>query len=156
MRQRGSVAAGQVPARSNRDRAFQLPSSALASCRFLCTQLPLEPRFRQVPLPENGPRRDAEHFSRLVESQPTEKAQLDDLALAWVDDSQTLESFIQSQNLACPVARDGGCFIQSNNQSTHAASLRVIPRAGEVHENPPHQRRSHTEEVRAILPPHVF
>src|SRR4029453_18684167 len=92
-RQRGSVAAAQVPARSNRDRAFQLPSSALASCRFLCAQLPIEPGFREIPLPENSPGRDAEHFSRFLETQSTEKAQLYDLALAWVDDGQTLKGF---------------------------------------------------------------
>ncbi len=50
--------------------------------------------------------------------------------------------------------RDDGRFVQ-RDLNRIAAAFELVPRAGDVHQDAPHQLRGHGEEVRAVLPPHA-
>ena len=114
-------------------------------------QLAHQPVLRELPVPHHGFLRDLQDFRRLLDAQPTEEPQLDDLRLSFVLRRQRPQRIVDRDQVLGTVARDREVLVERDPME-RAAALLVVPRPREIHEHPAHQAGSHGEEVRAILP----
>src|SRR4029450_7180681 len=98
------------------------------------THLGQQPGSRKVRVPNYRPPRPAERFPELSNRQPSEKSQLDDIALALADRRQSLEGVVQCDDLFAAGGRQHGRFVQGLDPPVAAAFL-IAARAGVMDED---------------------
>ena len=113
----------------------------------------MEPDARSSPFAFCGGGRDVDHTRGFFDGEATEKAELDDLALARIERSETLHGVIEGQQIEFWFAGDGGGLVDHQSDGVSAALGRGTP-SGVIDEDLPHHLRGHGEKVDAVLPIH--
>jgi len=116
---------------------------------------PAQPCTGKVPVAYDGVRSDSQHFGRFIHAQTTEKAHLENFALALVCLRKALQREIQAHNLFHLVGGEHHGGIDWN--VNRAASTLLAPLfSGVIHQNVPHHLGSDREKMRAVAPSGVY
>ncbi len=91
----------------------------------------------------------------LLDRQSRKKAHHHDLTLPLIDACELIQGIVQRQEVVAPADVDDQRFIERDALAT-AASLLIVARTREVHQDPAHQASRHRQEVRAVLPADAF
>jgi len=115
----------------------------------------MQPRLREVPVPDDGKRRDVQNAGGLFNAQAAEEAQFDDFALPGVQLREPVQGFVEREQIRSAVRRANNVFFQRYRPDA-ASPLLIATRAGMVDKNAAHDLRSDAIKVRPIFPPRVF
>jgi hypothetical protein len=115
--------------------------------RQICAQ----PRLGNRPLPHDGRSRSSHDFGRFLDGEAPEVAQLDDLRLPTIEGGQTLEGFVQRQDID-PAGFRGDLIFDQGHALQPPAALLGEPFPGVIDEDSPHHPGGDAEEVRPVAP----
>lgn len=112
-------------------------------------KLSLEKEFGGRPFSFDGSRRKIHHFGCFLNRQPAEKSQLENARLPFVEPSQIMEGFVQSEQIQFIVVKGVNCAVE---RDTDKMSLAFLPVAadGVVDENAAHHIRRDFNKLRAV------
>src|SRR5262245_52444653 len=132
-----------------------LASGVIVSALFPLAEFTIKPIARQTPFAHDSARRYVERFGCLFHAQTAEEPQLNHPALARINLGQTLQRVVQRNKFRAARLRDDRRFIE-RDLAPPSSALGIAARAGEIHQNMPHQLGGNREEVGAVLPPNLL
>jgi len=119
--------------------------------RLITPHLTLQPGLRELPVAHHGRRRHIQHGRGFLHGQAAEESHLDDPTLSIVELCQRFQRLVERDEVRRALVRDDECFIERHLRRVTAALL-VVPRAGMVHKDVPHDTGRHGQKMCAILP----
>jgi hypothetical protein len=130
-----------------------IPAAALFIRRMpgeVCSQ----PRLCDCPLSGDGRLGNPNDLRHFLNGQATEIPQFDDPFLPVIELRQSLERFVQREDINRPGSDDGLIADQCDALELAPAFVRA-PGSRMVHQNPSHQRRGDPEKMCTIAPLHL-
>jgi hypothetical protein len=110
-----------------------------------------QPKTCSCPFARNSGFRDTERNGSLIKRKTTEKPEFNNSALALIELCQTIKGVIQENQIHAPLMRQADRLIQLKFADS-SAPLSGPDFSCTVNQDLAHQTRSHSEEMRAILP----
>ncbi len=119
------------------------------------SDLMTQPKTRRCPFARNSSLRDTERNRSLLKRKTAEKPKFNNSALALIELCQTIKGVIQENQIHALLMRQADRLIQLKFVDSRA-SLGGPDFSCAVNQDLAHQTRSHSEEMRAILPVRRF
>src|SRR6266508_4785295 len=120
--------------------------------RLFAADLSMQPGLRHAPIAFDGGGRNAQYLCGLFDVKSAKEAHLYDLTLLRINLRQPAQSFIKSNQIDAATFCDRRLFVERHPQVT-AAAFGAMFRPRVIDQNPSHQLRRDTKELRAVLPP---
>src|SRR5579863_5887222 len=99
-----------------------------------------QPGFGKLPIAHDRLLRDLENFRGFLDTQPTKKPQLYDLAFSWILLGQSTQGSVDGHNVHIRFPTYNESFVPGD-MNRFSASLQIPPRAGQIGEDTTHHPR---------------
>jgi len=118
------------------------------------TEFSKQPHLRELPVAKHGLGGHVQGLGDFLRAQSSKEAQLDDLALAFVDPGERTQRIVQRHEVALCHLRH--VLLVERDVLDTGAAFGSLPLTREVDQDPAHQPRRPAQKVRAVVPTHTL